>query len=229
MKRIRQRLAAEVRSLRGANAEAVIRQAQPDHPGLGRLLPERGLQRGVRHARSPPVAAPLPVGAARPPEQAETLGRQQILRQVQPVQDRTGGSSVTATAASTCASSSGQRSSATRLVMGTASPDDPALGPVLGSSAPQNVLAPGRNHRVPAASAARTLPRLRTRSCCMPTTVRKVPTRVGAVDQAPSRRHCASNAVVLDAAHGDDPTAHRLMHAHCRQRTTKSAAGPANQ
>ena len=55
VKRIRQRLAAEVRSLRGANADSGDPQAQPDHPGLGRLLPERGLQRGVLRARQLPV------------------------------------------------------------------------------------------------------------------------------------------------------------------------------
>jgi hypothetical protein len=88
VKRIRQRLAAEVRSLPGSQRRSSDPTAQPDHPGLGHLLPGRGLQRGVLHGGPSPVGAPLPVGVARPPEQAEALGRRQIPRHVQLVQTR---------------------------------------------------------------------------------------------------------------------------------------------
>ena len=61
-------------------------KAQPDHSGLGRLLPDAGLQRRVQPAGSAPVAAHLQVGQVQPPEQAEDLGRCPVLRQVQQVQ-----------------------------------------------------------------------------------------------------------------------------------------------
>jgi hypothetical protein len=62
------------------------RQAQPDHPGLGRLLPGRGLQRGVRLAGQPRVEAGLQVGQAHAPEQAEGLDDSPVLRPVQRLQ-----------------------------------------------------------------------------------------------------------------------------------------------
>ena len=79
MKRIRQRLAAEVRSLRGANAEAVIRRLNP-------II--RGWAAYYRSVVSKEVFATLdhhlwqhPTGGrCAPPEQAETLGRQPVLR-----------------------------------------------------------------------------------------------------------------------------------------------------
>ena len=40
VRRIRKRLATEMRALRGANAAAVVLRLNPDHPGLGGLLPE---------------------------------------------------------------------------------------------------------------------------------------------------------------------------------------------
>ena len=50
-------------------------EAQPDHPGMGRLLPDTGLQRGVRRAGRLPVAAHIQVGQVQPREQADPLGR----------------------------------------------------------------------------------------------------------------------------------------------------------
>ncbi len=50
LRRIRERLRTEMRALRGANAAAVLATAQPDHPGLGGLLPDGGVQRGVHRA-----------------------------------------------------------------------------------------------------------------------------------------------------------------------------------
>ncbi len=51
IRRIRRRLATELRSLRGANAMAVTRAINPivrGWPSVGCVLPERGVQRGVR-------------------------------------------------------------------------------------------------------------------------------------------------------------------------------------
>ena len=84
-RRIRERLRTEMRSLRGANARAVIKRL---NPRLGRLLPASGLQRGVLSAGRPSVEARLQMGALLPPEQAAVLGHSQVLRQVQSVQER---------------------------------------------------------------------------------------------------------------------------------------------
>ena len=43
VQRIRSRLATEVSALHGANAEAVINKLDPRNPGMGGLLPHRGL------------------------------------------------------------------------------------------------------------------------------------------------------------------------------------------
>ena len=61
-------------------------EAQPDHPRVGQLLPDAGIQRGVQHAGSTTVAAHMEVGQVQPPEQAEGLGRSPVLRSVQQVQ-----------------------------------------------------------------------------------------------------------------------------------------------
>ena len=59
--------------------------AQPDHPRVGGLLPERGLQQSVRPTGRPSVAADLQVGQPPPREQAEALGHRPLLRPVPPV------------------------------------------------------------------------------------------------------------------------------------------------
>jgi RNA-directed DNA polymerase len=82
-RRIRERLRTELRSLRETNAQAVIKRLNPIIPGMGRLLPDAGLQRRVQPAGSLPVEAHLQVGPIQPPEQAEVLGRSPVLRQVQ--------------------------------------------------------------------------------------------------------------------------------------------------
>ena len=63
------------------------RQAQPDHSGLGRLLPGSGIQRPVLSAGSIYVVADLPVGPPQPPQQAEEVDRLPLLRPVQQVQE----------------------------------------------------------------------------------------------------------------------------------------------
>ena len=49
-------------------------QAQPDHSGLGRLLPERGVQEDLCPPGHPHVEARLQLGEAKPPEQVEPVG-----------------------------------------------------------------------------------------------------------------------------------------------------------
>ena len=53
IRRLRERLAAEMRTLRGGERGGGHRHAQPRHPGLGRLLPGRGVDQGVLRAGSP--------------------------------------------------------------------------------------------------------------------------------------------------------------------------------
>ena len=62
IKRLRERLAAESRTLRGGNAMAVIAKLNPDHPGLGGLLPDSGVDQDVRRPGRLPVEAHLQVG-----------------------------------------------------------------------------------------------------------------------------------------------------------------------
>jgi RNA-directed DNA polymerase len=89
VKRLRNRLTAEVRALRGANAAAVIARLAPiirGSPGLVGLLPERGLRPGVHRPGPPRLARHLQVGQAHAPEQAQRLGHRPVLRHVQPIQ-----------------------------------------------------------------------------------------------------------------------------------------------
>ena len=64
VRRIRERLRSEVRSLRGANAQAVIARLNPVVRGWVGLLPDGGLQRDLHRAGSLPVEAHLQVGQA---------------------------------------------------------------------------------------------------------------------------------------------------------------------
>ena len=66
VRRIRERLRAELRSLRGSNARGGDQTAEPDHPGMGRLLPDTGIQQDVQGAGPLPVAAHLQVGDVQP-------------------------------------------------------------------------------------------------------------------------------------------------------------------
>ena len=88
IKRIREQLRAEMRSLRGTNVSAVIKRLNPHHPGLGGLLPDAGLQRDVQRAGCLPVDAHLQVGETQPPEQVEALDHHPVLRQVRSIQAR---------------------------------------------------------------------------------------------------------------------------------------------
>ena len=101
--------------------------AQPDHPGMGRLLPDTGIRRDLRQAGPLPVAAHMEVGQIQPREQADALGRSTGTSASSTRPGKTGGCSATATAAPTSTGSPGPTSSDTRSSEHGASPDDPAL------------------------------------------------------------------------------------------------------
>ena len=89
IRRVRERLASELRTLRGGNAMAVIARLNPIIRGSpGGLLPGRGVIQAVRFPGSLPVAHHLQVGHMAPREQAEALDRRPVLRQVLQVQER---------------------------------------------------------------------------------------------------------------------------------------------
>ena len=83
VRRIRRRLRDELRSLPRSNASAVLKRLKTDHPGLGRLLPDTGIRRGLRQAGLLPVATHMQVGQDQPLDQAGQLGVRPVLRQVQ--------------------------------------------------------------------------------------------------------------------------------------------------
>ena len=125
LRRIRERLSAEMRALRGANAERCY-PAQPDHPGLVGLLPACGVHQGVQRAGRPHVEAHLQVGQVHSPEQAEALDHLPVLRRVQPARrdrwvfgDRDSGAYLLKFAWTKIVRHT--------MVKGWASPDDPAL------------------------------------------------------------------------------------------------------
>ena len=88
IRRVRERLASELRTLRGGNAMAVIATLNPIIRGWAAYY------RGVVSSRlfssldRLPVEAHLQVGHMAPREQAEALDRRPVLRQVQQVQER---------------------------------------------------------------------------------------------------------------------------------------------
>jgi RNA-directed DNA polymerase len=87
-RRIRERLRTEMRSLRGTNAQAVIKRLNPIIRGWAAYYRTQVSSKRVQPAGSLPVDAHLQVGQVQPPEQTEDLGRSPVLRQVQQVQRR---------------------------------------------------------------------------------------------------------------------------------------------
>ena len=160
IRRLRERLAAETRTLRGSNAVAVIAALNPVIRGWAAYYRGSGVIRGVQLAGQLHVEAHLQVGHMAPQEQAETLDRRPVLRQVQHVQERPAGYSATATAAATWSSSPGPasngtcRSRARHLPM---TPPWPATGPNGG----EKQAAAGQIHPAPARQAGRALPAMR--------------------------------------------------------------------
>ena len=162
-------------------------QAQPDHPGLGRLLPERGVQRDVLLAGSLRVAAHLPVGQAGPPEQVEALGHRPVLRHVQPVQAGPLGVRRPRQRPLPASSSPGQDRPAPdghrRRVSGRPRPDR-LLGPAATTQTEPRWEPPTRAPCVRSPAAARSA----GICCCTPTVSRTAPTNGSNGSPRPARR-----------------------------------------
>jgi RNA-directed DNA polymerase len=88
IQRIRERLRTQIRALRGSNAAAILAAPNPDHSGLGRLLPGRGVVQDVQSLGQLPVGPDLQMGHPQPRQQAKDVGRDPLLRQIQQVQER---------------------------------------------------------------------------------------------------------------------------------------------
>ena len=97
-----------MRSLRGTNAQAVIKRLNPIIRGWAAYYRTQVSSEIVRLAGSLHVAAHLQVGQLQPPEQAEALGRSPGTSASSTSPGTTGGCSATARAAPTCTSSPGQ-------------------------------------------------------------------------------------------------------------------------
>jgi RNA-directed DNA polymerase len=215
VKRIRQRLAAEVRSLRGANAEAVIRRLTP-------II--RGWSAYYRSAVSKEVFAAIDHHLWQHLYRWALRSHQNKPRHW--VVDRYFGAFNPSRQDRWVF---GDRDSGIylrrfvwtkivrhRLVMGTASPDDPAL---------DQYWADRRRKTYSLLGGVTASLLLRQQGRCPACDTLLLHADHG--PQSPQEwgqwtstltRAFRRNAVVMDAAHGDDPTAHRLMHTHCRQR-----------
>ena len=86
MKKIRRRLADELREMRGAPEGQVIYTLNPVITGPGELLPDRGVQEVLPGAGQLPVAAALQVGSPQAPQEGPEMGHRPLLRPVQPAQ-----------------------------------------------------------------------------------------------------------------------------------------------
>ena len=161
VKRIRARLTAEMRALRGHNAQMVLIRLNP-------II--RGWSAYYRHCVSARVFNALDDHMWKltykwakftHPHKGEALDRPPVLRRVPPRPGATGGCSATATAAPTCSSSPGRRSPGTPWSRAGRHPDDPALAELLGGPAPTRETPAGPDPAAAAPQAARTLPALR--------------------------------------------------------------------
>jgi len=86
LSKIRRRLRQELRDLRGAATEAVIRQLNPII--RGQLPPHRRIHPSLRGPGPLPVAAPLHLGPPPAPQQGPEMGHHPLLRHLQQGQDR---------------------------------------------------------------------------------------------------------------------------------------------
>jgi len=86
MKKIRRRLADELRDMRGASTAEVIYKLNPVIRGPGELLPVRGVHEILPGAGQLPVAAALQVGSPQAPQEEPEMGHRPLLRPVQPAQ-----------------------------------------------------------------------------------------------------------------------------------------------
>ena len=88
MRRIRERLAAEMKALRGANAAAVLARLNPIIRGWSAYYRTVVSSEAFAKLDTHLWRAHLQVGSPQPPEQVEALGRPPVLRQVQQVPAR---------------------------------------------------------------------------------------------------------------------------------------------
>ena len=127
IRRLRQRLAAEMRALRGSNAAAVIARLNPIIKGWAAYY--RGVVSSkVFHTLDYQMWKLTYKWATwQPQQQTEAVDRRPLLRQAQQVQERPLGVRRSRQATPTWSSSPGPTSSGTSWSHGAASPDDPAL------------------------------------------------------------------------------------------------------
>ena len=86
VRRIRERLSAEMKALRGHNAQMVLIPTKPDHPWVVGLLPALRVRPSVQHVGLAHVEAHLQVGEVHSSTQGEALDHHPVLRRVQRVQ-----------------------------------------------------------------------------------------------------------------------------------------------
>ena len=86
LRRHRERLRAEMLSLRGANTAMVLTRLTPIVRGWAAYYRTAVSSKTFSRAGPLPVAAPLQVGQTQPSEETEALDRRPVLRQAQQVQ-----------------------------------------------------------------------------------------------------------------------------------------------
>ena len=96
IRRLRKRLATEMRRLRGSNAGAVLARLNPIIRGWAAYYRGSGVQQDLLPAGRLRVEAHLQVGQTQPPEQVEDLGRSTATSASSTSSGTTGGCSVTA-------------------------------------------------------------------------------------------------------------------------------------
>ena len=187
MKKIRRRLADELRAMRGDPESRGDLQAEPGHQGPGELLPVRGVQEVLPVTGQLPVAATLQVGSPQAPQEGPEMGHRPLLRPVLHSTGATGGSSATGKPAPTCTSTPGPRSSGTRRSPAGTHPTIlpwPSTGPTgVASRNPRNWPRPGKKPCGTSTGCARY-----AGNCCCSPTARPTPPASGRPGTRPSAR-----------------------------------------
>ena len=119
VRRLRKRLADEMRASARLERGGGHRRAQPDHPGLGCLLPGSGVQQGLLRAGQLRVEAHLQVGQTQPSRTSRRGGSSTATSASSTSSGTTGGCSATAAASTTAATSPTWSSSPGRTSSGT--------------------------------------------------------------------------------------------------------------
>ena len=215
-----------MRSLRGANAAAVIARLNPIIRGWAAYYRTVVSNEMLHRAGPLPVEAHLQVGQAQPPEQAEHWIVDPLLRHVQQVPAGPVGVRRPRQRRLPAPSSPGRRSSDTRWSRAPRPPTTrpwpttgrptatPRRNPQLDRTTARCSTATGTMHLLRAAPLARRPPAAN-------------PTRVGTVASRHRAKRWTSNAITLrqdGSTHGPQL---RLLHAHCHRRTTGKRQEPA--